>query len=119
MRVRLPEGDAMATGTDIKVTITPEAQAKIDELGRRPEFERMLEHARRTIPGVTAIAVDAPWIHDLQDDSIVFLEIYVRDAEPKLDHLALEREYFRWQCAVFPPEVYAHFRAFIPAREAP
>jgi hypothetical protein len=107
----------MATGTNIQVTITSEAQAKIDGWGMRAEFERMLEHARRSIPGVTAVAVDAPWLHDLNDDPIVFVEIYMQEGEPKLDPLALEDEYFRWQCDNFPVEVYANFRAMVHVGE--
>jgi hypothetical protein len=108
----------MATGTEIQVTITPEAQAKIDELGRRAEFERTLEHAKQTIPGVVAIDVDAPWIHDYQDDSIVFLEVYAKPI-PSFEEMRLQTDKFlRWQYQTFPVEVCATFRLGVSPLEA-
>jgi hypothetical protein len=97
----------MATGTDIQVTITPEAQAKIDELRIRPEFERMLEQAKRTIPGVTHIEADAPWIHHYQDNPVIYLDIYIPDSAADASR-ALEGEYSRWLWSAFPPEVHAN-----------
>jgi hypothetical protein len=99
----------MATGTDIQVTISPAAQAKIDSFAQRTEFEQTLEYAKRAIPGVTHIEVDAPWIHHYQDDPIVFLDIYCSPAQGQADPRVLENRLACWQRETFPPEVYVNF----------
>lgn len=43
--------------TTVPVTITPEAEALVDELGYRSDLERIVDHARQTIPGLDAIEV--------------------------------------------------------------
>jgi hypothetical protein len=47
----------MASTTDVPVTITPEASAHVAELGLQTVFERILDRARQTIPGLLSLTV--------------------------------------------------------------
>ncbi len=40
------------SATTFPVSITPEAAARVAELGMQAELERMLEHTRQTVPGL-------------------------------------------------------------------
>ena len=48
----------MATTATVPVLITPEAQARVDELGMQGELTAMLEHTRQTVRGLVSIDVE-------------------------------------------------------------
>src|SRR4051794_17753734 len=53
----------VSTVASIPMTISAEATAHVAQLGMQAEFERMVEHTRQTIPGLTRInvVVDPPY----------------------------------------------------------
>ena len=57
----------MTTAIDVKVTVTPEAAARVAELGFQKEFDQLIEHARTTIPGVRWIEVRMEPPYDTHD----------------------------------------------------
>ena len=56
------------------VTVTPEAMARIAELGMQAELERMLEHTRKTVPGLRAIEVQLALPYDTGNETSIVIE---------------------------------------------
>src|SRR5262245_44742019 len=99
----------MAEAT-VPVTVADDAAARVAELGYQRELEQMLEHVRRTTPGLRAINVTLE--HDpacAHNDPQVVIEVNRDDlADPTvLDETWLD--WARWQAATFPPQVFQHF----------
>src|SRR5205807_2017132 len=61
-------GPAMNASTNVPTIVPPEAAARIAELGMQPEFERMLEHIRRSVPDLRRIEVEVSWPYDTGTD---------------------------------------------------
>jgi hypothetical protein len=96
----------MTAPATVPVTITPEAGARIDELGIRAEVEQMIEHTRQTVPALKRIAVVLEDAYDTWDQP--YLTIYAtRGDEPHLDDRT-EQEWGRWQVRTFLPDVCVH-----------
>lgn len=96
----------MNTSTDIPVTITPEAEARIAELGMRKELEQMIAHVREVVPGLTAINVKLAECYDTRDETGVSIFAYSdRLFEPGS---TTSWEITRWAVETFPPEVLEH-----------
>jgi hypothetical protein len=70
----------MATVATVPVTISPEAALRIQQLGRQREVERMLEHARQTVPGLLGLDVQLVEPYDLGGEDHVL--IWVKKPEP-------------------------------------
>jgi len=45
----------MSATTTVPVTITPEAAARLAELGLQAQLEQMVEHTRQTVPDLVCI----------------------------------------------------------------
>lgn len=91
----------------IPVKITPEAQARVTELGMQTEFEQMLEHTRQHVA-------------DLVQIDVVLAERYDTGGEPGVTIEALADRPFvpsdktswnlgSWKVRTFPPQVCEHF----------
>jgi hypothetical protein len=94
---------APATGP---ATITPEAAARIDELGIRTEVEQMIEHTRQTVPALKRIAVVLEDAYETWDQP--YLTIHAtRGDEPRVGDRT-EREWGAWRVRTFPPDVCIH-----------
>lgn len=96
----------MNTATDIPVTITSEAEARITELGMRKELEQMIAHVRKTVPGLAAIEVRIEECYDTRDETGVSIEAYSdRVFQPGE---SVSDEIDRWVINTFPPQVLEH-----------
>src|SRR5579884_3757988 len=49
---------AMSASPDVPLTITPEAAARVAELGMQKELEQMIAQVRRVVPDLAAIEVE-------------------------------------------------------------
>jgi hypothetical protein len=96
----------MTTTANIPVTVTPEAAARIAELGFEAPLERMLDYARTRLPEIVRIEVELNERYDLGGEPGVAVEAYSRrpfdPAERADDDLA------DWLIRTFPPEVLEH-----------
>ena len=89
----------------VPVTITPDAAARVAELGMQAELEQMIEHTRQIVPG-------------LQSLEVVLVERYDLGGEPGITIRALttlfppervEDQWGSWQVRAFPGRVCEHF----------
>jgi hypothetical protein len=101
-------GQIMTAATSIPVTILPEAAEYIDQLGMRSEFEQMVEHTRKTVPGLRAITVE--YDHD-PSNTVGPGIVIIAHREPPSSPLSPlpEQVWGRWQVTTFPPEVCRQF----------
>jgi hypothetical protein len=96
----------MFTTAMVPVTISPEAQAFIDRLGQREEFEAMIDQARHVVPDLRSIEV----VLDLATEEIeagVVLWTHRDDIGPGND--PTHRNWIDWMAATFPPAVCQNF----------
>lgn len=98
----------MAATTTIPITVDPEAAARIDELGLRPEFEEMLEKARAIMPDIRAIEVTLEFDPEEVEREPMILITPLRP-EPSQDYDPLDREWGHWFVRAFSPDVCRHF----------
>jgi hypothetical protein len=92
---------------NIPTTVTPEGAARVAELGMQAELERMLEHTRRTVPGLRAIEVQLALPYDTGDETSIVIEV-TRD-DPHLDYDPTDSDWGRWKVTTFPPDVCRYF----------
>ncbi len=93
----------MTTATEVKVTVTPEAAARVAELGFQKEFDQLIERARTTIQGVRWIEVCLEPPYDTGDeDQVVF---WIRIANNQLLNNPSIKSYTRWEIETFSPDV--------------
>ncbi len=93
--------------TTIPVTVTPEAAARIAELGMQAELERMLEHTRQTAPGLRSIEVQLALPYDTGDDTSINIE--ATRENPHLPYDPTDRNWGAWKVRTFPPDVCRYF----------
>jgi hypothetical protein len=92
----------MSITTTVPLYVSPEAAARVAELGFQREFEQLIERARTTIQGVRRIEVQLEPPYDTHDNDQVV--IWIRIADDQLDIFS-EEEYSRWTCENFSPDV--------------
>jgi hypothetical protein len=98
------------TETTIPVMVADDVTARVAELGLQREFEQMVEHARRTAPGLRAIRVTLEY-----DPACPSMEpqvvIWVQRDEPADQHAfdPTDWDWGGWQGETFPPQVFQHF----------
>jgi hypothetical protein len=97
----------MSATTTVPVTITPEAAARVAELGMQKEFDQMLEHTRQVVPGLRAIKVELALPYDTGSEPGITIEAYRSD--PWVPNDPTEWNWGRWKIETFPPEVCEHF----------
>ncbi|SRR5579875_1824062 len=95
----------MNTSTDVPLTISPEAQARIAELGLQKEFEQMIAHVRAAVPGLVAIEVvrELPYDTAWEPVSITAYSDQAFKPEEKAS-----RNLSQWEVETFPPQVLEH-----------
>jgi hypothetical protein len=96
----------MSAPATVPVTITPEAAARVAELGMQAELERMIEHARQSIPGLRRVEVIQFERYDLGGEPGVSLEAY-SDQPLEVEQKAWW-DWVGWEVTTFPPEVCEH-----------
>lgn len=96
----------MNASTDVPATITPEAEARIAELGMRKELEQMIAYVRAVVPGLTAIEVTIAERYDTGGEPGINIEAYSdRVFEPGN---TVSWDSIRWEVETFPPQVLEH-----------
>ncbi len=98
----------MATDTTTPIPIAPEASERVAKLGLQSALERMLDHARQTVPRLQALEVLLAHDPEGADEPRVIIQATVpKPARPAED--STEWDFGRWKVSVFPPEVFTHF----------
>lgn len=96
----------MSAPATVPVTISPEAAARVAELGMRAELEQMIERARQTIPGLRRIEVIRFERYDLGGEPGVSLEAS-SDCSLEIGRKAWW-DWVDWQVTTFPAAVNEH-----------
>jgi hypothetical protein len=95
------------TPTAVPVTVTPEAEAYVAELGMQGPYRQMLDRILQTVPGLHSVEVILQEPYDLGGGPSVIFHA-TRD-NPHLEYDPTESQFERWQIDTFPPEVFTHF----------
>ena len=97
--------------TTIPVIVAEDAAARVAGLGLRREFEQMIEHAKRTAPGLRAIRVTLEYDPVCpSNEPQVVIQVHRHDLsseEAWTDQT--DWDWGGWQVTTFPPEVCQHF----------
>ncbi len=96
----------MSTSATIPVTVTPQAAARIGELGMQAEVERMLDYARHDIPELVRIEVVLNERYDEDSPPGVAINAYSQRPYDPADRT--DAELCRWMVRTFPPGVLEH-----------
>ena len=97
----------MPTLTEVPVSVSPEAAARVTELGMQADFDQMLEKARRTLAGLHRINVVLDPPYDTGDEPSVVIEAIRAENGVLTD--PTEREWDNWRLNTFAPDVCRHF----------
>ena len=105
----------MSAMTTVPVSIEPEAEARVAELGMRREFEQMLDHIRQAVPELKRVRVSLAYPPDYDDDPRVIIDVHVPadDAESESWYDA----YRNWLITTVSPDVWRHI-LLMPIYEA-
>jgi hypothetical protein len=96
----------MNASTDVPLTITPEAAARIAELGMQKELEQMIEHVREVVPNLAAIEVTIAECYDTRDEPGISIVAYSdRAFAPEAN---TSWDLIGWAVDTFPPQVLEH-----------
>lgn len=96
----------MNASTDVSVTTSPEAEARIAELGMHKELEQMIAYVREVVPGLAAIEVKIEECYDTRDETGIRVEAYSNQVFEPGDNTSAKLD--RWVIATFPPQVLEH-----------
>jgi hypothetical protein len=97
----------MSASTAIPVDVTPEAAARIAELGMQTQLNQMIEHVRQAVPDLRRIEVVLYHRYDLEDTAGISVNAFT--SLPLVPDETTEREIDLWAVSTFPPEVLEHF----------
>jgi hypothetical protein len=90
----------MNASTDIPLTITSEAAARVAELGKRAALEEMIAFLRCMRPALAAIRVELEPAYDSDEETILLTAVERRGA-PESE--VRRRAWWDWATVVFPP----------------
>src|SRR5579859_2692634 len=96
----------MSASTDVPVTITPEAAARLDELGMHKELEQMIAHVREVVAELVAIEVEIVECYDSRDEPGVCIRAYT--VQPYVPDNTISWDLIRWDVETFPSRVLEH-----------
>ncbi len=96
----------MSAPATVPVTITPEAAARVAELGMQGELERMIKHARECVAGLRRVEVILEPPYDTGDDPYLTIQAF-RPLTARWDD-PVRQEWGRWKVTTFAPEVARH-----------
>ena len=97
----------MASVTTVPVTVTPDAAARIADLGMQSEFEQMVEHARQVVPYLRSIRVTLEHDPEGEDEPGIVIWSHREDTDWEKDTSDWDNS--RWKVTTFPPEVCIQF----------
>ena len=90
----------------IPVTITPEAAARIETLGFQAEVERMIDHAKQTLPQIRHMEVILYERYGDSDELGLSVDVYSDHPFNPEEHISSELA--SRMVGLFPPEVLQH-----------
>jgi len=90
----------------IPVTVTPEAAARIAELGFHQQVDQMIDHARQHLPDVVRIEVVLNERYDMGGEPGVTVEAWGTRPFDPADKT--QRDLVGWEVDTFPSEVLEH-----------
>jgi hypothetical protein len=99
------------TEATIPVMIAEDAAARVAELGMQPELEQMIEHVKRTAPGLRAIRVTLeydPACPSNEPQVVIWAHLDELSREEALKDRT-GWDWGGWQGETFPPQVFQHF----------
>ena len=96
----------MSTAMTVPVTIAPEAQAFVDRLGQRHEFELMIDRAKHLVPDLASIEVV---LDEATDDMPPGVILWTHRDDIASDDDPTQRSWIEWMADTFPPEVCQNF----------
>ena len=99
------------TEATIPVMIAEDAAARVAELGMQREFEQMVEHIKRTAPGLRAIRVTLeydPACPSLEPQVVILAHRDDLSREEALEDRT-GWDWGAWQGETFPPQAFQHF----------
>jgi hypothetical protein len=107
----------MSYMTTIPVTVTPEATARLAELGFQQELDLMLQHTLQSVPALRSVAVQLALPYDTGEEPTIVIE-----ATANLDATGIcqaEQQWGNWVINTFPPQVWAYIRILTIPGNAP
>jgi hypothetical protein len=96
----------MSNAAMVPVTISPEAQAFIDRIGQREEFEAMIDQARHVLPALRSIEVVLDAATEEMPPGVV---LWTHCDDPGPGNNSTYRNWIDWMAATFPPQVCENF----------
>ena len=96
----------MTNATTIPVSVTPEAAARLAELGFQAEVDRMIAYARQKLPELERIEVALNERYDTGGDAGVAVEVWSRRPFNPAERISWDLA--GWMVKEFPPEVLEH-----------
>ncbi|HEY7425511.1 MAG TPA: hypothetical protein VH682_14870 [Gemmataceae bacterium] len=96
----------MRASTDVPLTITPEAAARVAELGMHKELEQMIAYVREVVPGLMTIEVVREECYDTRDEPGVSITAYSDQVFEAGDTTSWDS--IGWAVKTFPPQVLEH-----------
>jgi hypothetical protein len=96
----------MSTPMLAPVSITPEARAFVDRLGRRAELEGMIDRARQVVPGLRAIEVV---LDEATEEIPAGVVLWVHRDHVGAGSDPTHRDWIDWMVSTFPPETCRDF----------
>ncbi len=90
----------------IPITVEPEAATRIAELVFSEHMDRMIDHARETVPQIQRIEVVMNYRYDDPSPDGVYIHVWSdHSCDPDLKDW---EELTSWMIETFPPEVLEH-----------
>jgi hypothetical protein len=117
--VVLTSEPAMNAPTTVPVNVTPEAAARVAELGLNAEFRQLIEHILQTVSGLRHVDVDVSLPYDTGEDVGIGVEIWRSESSFQKDDPTWSA-LIKWIVSAFPPDVFRYFATvffFEPAHE--
>lgn len=96
----------MSASTDIPLTVTPEAAARIAELGMQKELEQMIAHVREAVSDLVAIEVEIAECYDSREETGVRIQAYT--VQPYKPAAMVSWNLTGWIAHTFPARVLEH-----------
>lgn len=107
----------MSTATTIQVEITPEAKARIDELGMQHELELMLEHTKQAVLGVELIQVETWYDYEEPGPDHLSIMAWRPGVSRGFEDYQPISDWHRWLAEAFHPDVFQWFSFCLFYRE--
>src|SRR5262249_40578932 len=92
--------------------VTPEAAARIEELGIQADVERMIDHAVRTVSGIRRVEIGLEPVNEMYDEPYLSARAY-RDFALASEASPEVQQFSDWKTRTFSPDVLWRFSLHI------